>query len=149
LDEIEFLFSAHQGGNLLPLSKGISGGELSRVMLAIELALVEERDVGALIFDEIDAGIGGETGLLIGERISRLAERYQVIVITHLAQVAAWADRHFRIEKNEDGEFVLSSIVEMNEEEERISEIARMLSGHSDLEAARMHAKELLKHAGK
>ena len=148
VDEIEFLFSAHQGGTPLPLSKGISGGELSRVMLAIELALVEERDVGALIFDEIDSGIGGETGLLIGERISRLARRYQVIVITHLAQVAAWADSHFRIEKNEDGDFVLSSIVKLDHDE-RVLEIARMLSGQSDLEAARIHARELLKHAGK
>ena len=148
LDEIEFLFSAHQGGNPLPLNKGISGGELSRVMLAIELALVEERDVGALIFDEIDSGIGGETGLLIGERISRLAQRYQVIVITHLAQVAAWADRHYRIEKNDEGDFVLSSVVEL-EHDERVLEIARMLSGQSDLEAARVHARELLKHAGK
>ncbi len=147
-DLIEFLFSAHPNGALLPLHKGISGGELSRVMLAIELALVESREVGTLIFDEIDAGIGGEIGLVIGERISRLAKRYQVLVITHLAQVAVWANNHFRIEKSSGGSFVLSSVQEV-EGEERISEIARMLSGQSDLPAARTHAIELLKHAGK
>lgn len=147
-DEIEFLFSAHEGGTMLPLNKGISGGELSRVMLAIELALVEKREIGTLVFDEIDAGIGGETGLIVGERIAQLADRYQVLVITHLAQVAAWADKHFKIEKNSEGNFVLSSVREIDGEE-RISEIARMLSGQSELSAARMHATELLKHAGK
>ena len=146
LDEIEFLFAAHSSGSMLPLNKGISGGELSRVMLAVELALRSKEQNGSLIFDEIDAGIGGETGLLIGERLSKLADHRQIIVITHLAQVAAWADRHFRIEKDEKGEYVLSSVIEV-EGEDRVEEIARMLSGQSNLQAARDHARELLKHA--
>jgi DNA repair protein RecN (Recombination protein N) len=117
-------------------------------MLGIELALANQREVGTLIFDEIDAGIGGETGLIIGERISELAKRFQVIVITHLAQVAVWADRHFRIEKDDKEEVVLSSLQEVRGEE-RVSEIARMLSGQSSSAVALDHARELLKHAQK
>lgn len=147
-DEIEFLFKAHGSGRSLPVYKGASGGELSRLMLAIELALSKHRDVGTLIFDEIDAGIGGETGMVIGQRLSQLAKDFQVIVITHLAQVAVWADNHFKIEKDDHGSFVLSSVVEVNQDE-RVREVARMLSGQSDLQAARVHALELLKHAGK
>lgn len=148
IDDVEFLFSSHDSGKPLSLGKGASGGELSRVMLAIELALADHREIGTLIFDEIDAGIGGETGLIIGERLARLAEHFQIIVITHLAQVAAWADRHYRIEKSETDEIVLSSVTEVNGEL-RVSEIARMLSGQSDLAVARDHALELLKHAHK
>lgn len=147
-DEIEFRFSAHESGKPLPIHKGASGGELSRVMLAIELALAEHREIGTLIFDEIDSGIGGETGLIIGERIARLAKHFQVIVITHLAQVAVWADRHYRIEKS-NGEDTVVSTVEEIRGESRVIEIARMLSGQSDLSAAQRHAMELLKHAGK
>ena len=148
MDQVEFLFAAHEGERALPLHKGASGGELSRVMLGIELALADQREVGTLIFDEIDAGIGGETGLIIGERISELAKRFQVIVITHLAQVAVWADRHFRIEKDDKEEVVLSSLQEVRGEE-RVSEIARMLSGQSSSAVALDHARELLKHAQK
>ncbi|MGA0865954.1 MAG: DNA repair protein RecN [Candidatus Nanopelagicaceae bacterium] len=147
-DRVHFLFSAHEGEKPLPLNKGASGGELSRVMLAIELALSDHREIGTLIFDEIDAGIGGETGLIIGERLSRLAKHFQVIVITHLAQVASWADRHFRIEKNESDEIVLSSVVEVSGEE-RVREIARMLSGQSQSAVALDHARDLLEHAQK
>lgn len=148
IDEIEFLFAAHGSGRPLPVYKSASGGELSRLMLAIELALSKHRDIGTLIFDEIDAGIGGETGLVIGERLFQLAKDFQVIVITHLAQVAVWADKHFKIEKDDHGSFVLSSVVEVDQES-RVREVARMLSGQSDLEAAQVHALELLKHAGK
>jgi DNA repair protein RecN (Recombination protein N) len=148
VDRVEFLFSSHESGKPLPLNKGASGGELSRVMLAIELAFADHREIGTLIFDEIDAGIGGEAGLIIGERISRLARFFQIIVITHLAQVAVWADRHFRIEKDEDDRIVFSSVSEVSDEE-RVSEIARMLSGQSGLDVAKEHARELLKHAGR
>jgi DNA repair protein RecN (Recombination protein N) len=148
VDEIEFLFAAHGSGKPLPVHKSASGGELSRLMLAIELALSQHRDIGTLIFDEIDAGIGGETGMVIGQRLSQLAKSFQVIVITHLAQVAVWADKHFKIEKDDRGSFVLSSVVEVDQEV-RVREVARMLSGQSDLEAAQVHALELLKHAGK
>ena len=147
-DQVRFLFAAHEGEKPLPLNKGTSGGELSRVMLAIELALSDHREIGTLIFDEIDAGIGGETGLIIGERLSRLAKNFQVIVITHLAQVASWADRHFRIEKNESDEIVLSSVTEVTGED-RVREIARMLSGQSHSAVALDHARDLLEHAQK
>ncbi len=145
-DSVEFLFSSHDQGKPLPLGKGASGGELSRVMLAIELALAEQREVGTLVFDEIDAGIGGEAGLVIGERLARLAEHFQIIVITHLAQVAVWAEKHFRIEKEANDEVVLSSVTEIHGED-RVLEIARMLSGQSQSDAAQQHARELLKHA--
>lgn len=148
VDHIQFLFAAHDGDKGLPLNKGASGGELSRVMLAIELALAEHREIGTIIFDEIDAGIGGETGLIIGERIAQLANHFQIIVITHLAQVAVWADRHYRIEKNDNEEIVLSSVTEVSGEE-RVVEIARMLSGQSDSAVALEHAQELLEHAQK
>lgn len=145
-DAVEFLFTAHDQGKPLPLSKGASGGELSRVMLAIELALAEHREVGTLVFDEIDAGIGGEAGLIIGERLARLAKHFQIIVITHLAQVAVWAERHFRIEKEANDQIVLSSVTEVHGDQ-RVIEIARMLSGQSDSDVAQKHARELLKHA--
>lgn len=145
-DSAEFLFASHTQGKPLPLNKGASGGELSRVMLAIELALAEHREVGTLIFDEIDAGIGGEAGLVIGERLARLAKHFQIVVITHLAQVAVWADRHFRIEKEANDEIVLSSVTEVVGDE-RVTEIARMLSGQSDSGVAQKHARELLEHA--
>jgi DNA repair protein RecN (Recombination protein N) len=115
-------------------------------MLAIELALAEHREVGTLVFDEIDAGIGGEAGLIIGERLARLAKHFQIIVITHLAQVAVWAERHFRIEKEANEQIVLSSVMEIHGDE-RVIEIARMLSGQSDSDVAQKHARELLKHA--
>ena len=145
-DNAEFLFASHDQGKALPLNKGASGGELSRVMLAIELALAEQREVGTLVFDEIDAGIGGEAGLIIGERLALLARHFQIIVITHLAQVAVWADRHFRIEKEANDEIVLSSVTEV-QGDERVTEVARMLSGQSDSDLAQRHARELLKHA--
>jgi DNA repair protein RecN (Recombination protein N) len=147
-DEVSFLFSSHVSNNLLPIGKGISGGELSRLMLAIELVLSRSRKVGTLIFDEIDVGVGGETALVIGERLQRLSESFQIIVVTHLAQVAAWADHHFVIEKSVDGRFVSSS-VRLVTGEDRAIEVARMLSGQSELSVAREHAKELLKHANK
>lgn len=147
-DQVAFLFTSHFSNDLLPIGKGISGGELSRLMLAVELVLSRGRRIGTLIFDEIDVGIGGETALVIGERLQRLSTSFQIIVVTHLAQVAAWADHHYVIEKSVDGRFVSSS-VRMVSGEERAIEIARMLSGQSELSIAREHAKELLKHAKK
>lgn len=146
IDQISFLFAAHPTAPLLPLGKGASGGELSRLMLAFELVLSKGRSTGTLIFDEIDTGIGGEAALIIGQRLSELAKEFQIIVITHLAQVAVWAESHYVINKTSDGNFVNSS-VRLVTGQERVGEIARMLSGQGELDVAKDHARQLLEHA--
>lgn len=146
LDEIVFKFASHQSVSPLPLNKGISGGELSRLMLAIELALVSDRNPSAIIFDEVDAGIGGETANVVGERIAKLAKSRQIIVVTHLPQVAVWADNHFVITKSANQEFVHSSVGKVSGDE-REKEVARMLSGEVENAAALLHARSLLEHA--
>lgn len=142
-DEIEMLFTAHTGGELLPISKAASGGELSRLMLAIEVCISSGAEIGTYLFDEIDAGIGGKAALEVGKRLQRLARSAQVIVVTHLPQVAIWADRHLRVLKDESGSITQSSIT-LIEGEAREHEIARMLSGLADSEHAQEHARELL-----
>jgi DNA repair protein RecN (Recombination protein N) len=142
-DEIEMLFTAHIGGELLPISKAASGGELSRLMLAIEVCISSGAEIGTYLFDEIDAGIGGKAALEVGNRLQRLARSAQVIVVTHLPQVAIWADRHLRVLKDESGSITRSSIT-LIEGEAREHEIARMLSGLADSEHAQEHARELL-----
>jgi len=142
-DEIEMLFTAHTGGELLPISKAASGGELSRLMLAIEVCITSGAEIGTYLFDEIDAGIGGKAALEVGKRLQRLAQSAQVIVVTHLPQVAIWADRHLRVLKDESGSITQSSIT-LIEGEAREHEIARMLSGLADSEHAQEHARELL-----
>ena len=124
------------------MTKTASGGELSRVMLAIEVVIAGVDTVPTLVFDEIDAGVGGASAIEIGRRLARLAESAQVIVVTHLAQVAAFADNHLRITKDTSGEITESTIVALTGDE-RISEMARLLSG-TDSEAARAHARELV-----
>lgn len=143
LDRIEFLLAAHPGAEPRPLGKGASGGELSRIMLAIELVLVGNRPLPTLIFDEVDAGVGGNAAVELGRRLKALSKATQVIVVTHLPQVAAFADTQLRVKKNVDGEFTATS-VEILEGEGRVEELARMLSGSADSEVARAHAKELL-----
>lgn len=142
-DEIEMLFTAHTGGELLPISKAASGGELSRLMLAIEVSISSGAEIGTYLFDEIDAGIGGKAALEVGKRLQRLAQSAQVIVVTHLPQVAIWADRHLRVLKDQSGSITQSSIT-LIEGEAREHEIARMLSGLADSEHAQEHARELL-----
>lgn len=142
-DEIEMLFTAHTGGELLPISKAASGGELSRLMLAIEVCISSGAEIGTYLFDEIDAGIGGKAALEVGKRLQRLAQSAQVIVVTHLPQVAIWADRHLRVLKDQSGSITQSSIT-LIEGEAREHEIARMLSGLADSEHAQEHARELL-----
>ncbi|MGA0113637.1 MAG: DNA repair protein RecN, partial [Candidatus Nanopelagicaceae bacterium] len=100
LDEIQIMFSAHSGGELLPISKAASGGELSRLMLGIEVVIAHSYPVGTYIFDEVDAGVGGKAALDVGRRLKALAQEAQVIVVTHLPQVAIWADHHLKVEKN-------------------------------------------------
>lgn len=143
IDEITLLFSAHAGGTPLPLNKVASGGELSRVMLALEVVIAEAEPIGTYIFDEVDVGVGGKAAVEIGRRLAKLSKSAQVIVITHLAQVAVWADNHLVVKKNEDGLVTQSDVLEVTEQERKV-EIARMLSGQEDSQTAQEHAGELL-----
>ena len=132
------------GQPALPLAKGVSGGELSRVMLACRSIVADLDEVPTLVFDEIDAGIGGEAGLAVGRRLAALAERKQVIVVTHLPQIACFADRHVRVRKH-DG----VASVEPLDDDERVRELSRMLAGLEASEAAVTHAEELLAEAAR
>ena len=140
-DEVTFLFSANKGEPLQPLAKVASGGELARTMLALRLVLTEAPDT--LIFDEVDAGIGGQAALAIGQALRQLGERHQVLVVTHLAQVAACADQHIVVEKREHQKRTVASVRPLAGDE-RAREVARMLSGHGESGAAIDHARELL-----
>ena len=144
-DEVALLLRPHAGAEPRPLGKGASGGELSRVMLALEVVLAATDPVPTFVFDEVDAGVGGEAAVAIGARLARLAEHVQVICVTHLPQVAACADRHVHVRKNSDPDAgVTTSDVKVLDADERIEELARMLAGHADSTAARAHARELL-----
>ena len=143
INEISMKFSAHQNGELLPISKAASGGELSRLMLAIEVVAAGNSPLGTYLFDEVDSGIGGKAALEVGKRLKKLAIDSQVIVVTHLPQVAIWADRHLIVNKDSSGSISESSI-SIATGLARESEIARMLSGVSDSEHAQEHARELL-----
>ncbi|MDR1450615.1 MAG: DNA repair protein RecN [Propionibacteriaceae bacterium] len=142
-DAVNILFSAHPGAPLAPLGKAASGGELSRVRLALEVVLAGCEDPATLVFDEVDAGIGGAVGTEIGRRLARLARLGQVIVVTHLAQVAAFADRHYAVAKDADGA-VTATAARLLEDAERPAELARMMGGRGDSASAQAHARELL-----
>ena len=142
-DEIEFLLQPHSGTGPLPIGKGASGGELSRVMLAIEVVLAGVDPVPTFVFDEVDAGIGGRAAVEVGRRLARLARTAQVIVVTHLPQVAAFADQHVVIVKSADGQVTSSSVGPVTGGE-RVTELVRMLSGLTDSQAGAAHAEELL-----
>jgi len=142
-DEIAMLIQGHKDGPLVPLAKGASGGEMSRVMLALEVVLAETHPVGTYVFDEVDAGVGGKAAIEVGRRLHALSQHAQVIVVTHLPQVAAWADSHFVVTKNSDGS-VTESNVRKVVKEDRVEEIARMLAGMESSTSAREHATELL-----
>lgn len=143
-ERVEFLFSANAGEPLRPLARVASGGELSRMLLALIVALSKARDAStALVFDEIDAGVGGATGAAVGARLGRLARDGQVICVTHLAQLATWADRHYVLEKHERAGNTTISVREIATRAERESELARMLSGETH-DAALAHARQLL-----
>jgi DNA repair protein RecN (Recombination protein N) len=146
VDEVEMLLSAHSGGAPVPLAKGASGGELSRVMLAIEVVLASNSSVDTFIFDEIDAGVGGKAAIEVGRQLAELAKNSQVIVVTHLAQVAAFADSHYTVTKSEEG-LVSESDVHRLTEGERVVELARMLAGQEQSLSAQIHAEELLEMA--
>ena len=142
-DEVEIRLAAHPGAPVLPLSKGASGGELSRVMLAIEVVFAGADPVPTFVFDEVDAGVGGKAAVEIGRRLARLARLAQVIVVTHLPQVAAFADTHLVIEKADDGSVTRSGLTQLDDAG-RLTELSRMLAGLEDSEFGRAHAGELL-----
>ncbi|QIS11293.1 DNA repair protein RecN [Nocardia arthritidis] len=147
VDEVEFRLSAHSGAQSLPLSKSASGGELSRVMLALEVVLASSDHGATMVFDEVDAGVGGRAAVEIGRRLARLARTHQVIVVTHLPQVAAFADTHLVVNKSDDGKGKVNSGVRALTKDERVIELARMLAGLDDTETGRAHAEELLETA--
>jgi DNA repair protein RecN (Recombination protein N) len=141
-DRVEFLL-ANAGSEPRPLGKGASGGELSRIMLAIELVLAGDHPMPTMIFDEVDAGVGGQAAVELGRRLRKLSEKTQVIVVTHLPQVAAFAHQQIQVAKEVSGEVTKSS-VQLLAPDQRRRELARMLSGNPDSEVALQHAQELL-----
>ncbi|WP_141989430.1 DNA repair protein RecN [Rhodoglobus vestalii] len=145
-DEIAILLRPHAGAPARPLGKGASGGELSRVMLAIEVVIAGNDPVPTFVFDEVDAGVGGAAAIEIGKRLAQLSRTAQVIVVTHLAQVAAFADNHLSVIKGDDGSVTASSVHKL-EGEARIAEMARLLSGLPDSESGLAHARELIQTA--
>lgn len=145
-DQVAILLQPHSGSEPRPLAKGASGGELSRVMLAIEVVLAGSDPVPTFVFDEVDAGVGGASATEIGRRLARLSETAQVIVVTHLAQVAAFAGNHLTVVKGSDGSITESSVRRVHADD-RAREMARLLSGSPESESALAHARELLEAA--
>ncbi|GAO10257.1 putative DNA repair protein RecN [Streptomyces lydicamycinicus] len=145
-DEVELLLAPHPGAPPRPIAKGASGGELSRVMLAVEVVFAGSAPVPTYLFDEVDAGVGGKAAVEVGRRLARLAKSAQVVVVTHLPQVAAFADRQLLVAKTNDGSVTRSGVTVL-EGEERVRELSRMLAGQEDSETARAHAEELLETA--
>lgn len=150
-DEVAFLLTPHRGATAQPLAKGASGGELSRVMLAVEVALAAggdglaapNGDLPTFVFDEIDAGVGGAAATEVGRRLARLAKATQVVVVTHMPQVAAFADQHLVVTKSTSADRTETAVAAVSGDD-RVRELARMLSGKADSEVARQHAAELL-----
>jgi DNA repair protein RecN (Recombination protein N) len=147
VDEVEFLLAANTGSEPRTLAKGASGGELSRVMLALEVALAGTSPVPTFVFDEVDSGVGGKAAVEVGRRLSALAASSQVLVVTHLPQVAAYADRHVVVEKASDGS-VTTSGLSLLDAAGRERELSRMFAGMDESETALAHARELLESAG-
>ena len=142
-DEVLMQIQGHTDGPLIALGKGASGGEMSRIMLALEVVLAQTHPVGTYIFDEVDAGVGGKAAIEVGRRLAALAKHTQVIVVTHLPQVAAWADTHFVVKKSGDGSISQSDVAKLDDKA-RVEEIARMLAGLEGSASAQEHAAELL-----
>jgi len=142
-DDVEIRLAAHPGAPPLPLHKGASGGELPRVMLAIEVVFAGADPVPTFVFDEVDAGVGGKAAAEIGRRLARLARSSQVIVVTHLPRVAAFADNRLVVEKSDDGLVTASGVVRLAQPG-RVRELSRMLAGLEDSEYGQAHAEELL-----
>ncbi len=148
VDEVEMLLAAGPGTEPRPLARAASGGELSRVMLALEVVLAGTDPVPTLVFDEVDAGVGGRAAVEVGRRLAALAEHTQVIAVSHLPQVAAFADRQLVVRRAEDDSVTISDVFAVDGEE-RLRELSRMLAGLEDSALARGHAAELLANAAK
>jgi DNA repair protein RecN (Recombination protein N) len=148
VDEVEFLLAANTGAEPRPLAKGASGGELSRVMLALEVALAGTSPVPTFVFDEVDSGVGGRAAVEVGRRLAALAASAQVLVVTHLPQVAAYADRHVVVQKASDGSVTTSGLT-LLDAAGRERELSRMFAGMEESETALAHARELLESAGR
>ncbi|MCW2803645.1 MAG: repair protein RecN [Propionibacteriaceae bacterium] len=142
-DQLDLLFSANPGSEPRSLAKVASGGELSRVRLALEVVLAAGEHSGTFVFDEVDAGVGGKVAVEIGRRLAVLAQHSQVIVVTHLAQVAAFADRHYVVVKSNDGQITTSGVVQVSDDQ-RAAELARMMAGLETSRSALAHARELM-----
>ncbi|HET6759814.1 MAG TPA: DNA repair protein RecN, partial [Propionibacteriaceae bacterium] len=142
-DRVDLVFAANPGSELRTLGRVASGGELSRVRLALEVVLAADQEAGTLVFDEVDAGVGGKVAVEVGRRLARLSQHTQVVVVTHLAQVAAFADRHYVVVKAEDGQVTTSGVVQVADED-RAAELARMMAGLDTTESALAHAGELV-----
>ena len=143
VDDVEILFAAHAGTSPRPLGRGASGGELSRLMLAVEVVFAGTDPVPTFVFDEVDAGVGGKAAVEVGRRLAQLARSAQVLVVTHLPQVAAFADRHLRVVKSGDGRITRAGVVRLDDDG-RVQELSRMLAGLEGSATARAHAEELL-----
>ena len=143
VDQVRFEFSANPGQPLQPINKIASGGEMSRIMLAIELIFSKKAQKRTMIFDEVDAGIGGEAAIEVGKRLKLLAQKHQVVVVTHLPQVAAFADTHLKVAKTTEADVTKTNVV-LLDKEQRLTEIARMMAGLSDSSSAIEHARELI-----
>jgi DNA repair protein RecN (Recombination protein N) len=142
-DDVEIRLRPHPGAPALALQKGASGGELSRVMLAVEVVFAGSGGPSTLVFDEVDAGVGGQAAMEVGRRLARLAGTHQVLAVTHLPQVAAFADRHLVVARDDSGA-VTESGVRPVEDTDRARELARMLAGLPDSDLGIAHAEELL-----
>jgi DNA repair protein RecN (Recombination protein N) len=146
VDDVEFLLAANVGSEPRPLAKVASGGELSRVMLALEVSLAATSPVPTFVFDEVDAGVGGKAAGEVGRRLARLARSAQVLVVTHLPQVAAYADHHVVVEKSSDGSVTTSGLTALDPAA-RERELSRMFAGMEESDTALAHARELLEAA--
>jgi DNA repair protein RecN (Recombination protein N) len=145
-DRVDLVFAANPGSELRSLGRVASGGELSRVRLALEVVLAADQEAVTLVFDEVDAGVGGKVAVEVGRRLARLSQHTQVVVVTHLAQVAAFADRHYVVVKADDGQVTTSGVVQVADEDRAI-ELARMMAGLDTTESALAHAGELVELA--
>ena len=146
LDDICFLFSANAGEPMKSLGKIISGGEMSRFMLAVKTQLSDVNEISTYIFDEIDAGISGKTAKVVGEKLAKIAKNTQIVAVSHLAQIASMSDREFLIEKQEESGKTLTKVYALSEAE-KTKELVRLLGGNDGDEYAIKHAEELLKQA--
>ncbi|MCU0846278.1 MAG: DNA repair protein RecN [Spirochaetes bacterium] len=148
IDKIEFLLSANKGEELRQLSRVASGGEMSRIMLAIKNVIMARDIVESLIFDEVDAGIGGKVAEIVGRKLKSLSKNRQVLVITHLPQIAAMSDNHYSVRKGRIGERITTAVQKLNDRE-KVREVARMLAGEKITDLSVRHAEEMIQLAGK